>query len=125
MRRLVAEGTAIVLTTHYIEEAEVLADRVAVVGKGRCVASGTVSEMRAVVQRKRIDCVCRLPIEDVRAWPEVDDAFIDGDKLKLSTGEVETVLRRLLAADAGLSHVEVNRTGLSEVIASLTQEHVQ
>ena len=125
MRGLVAEGTAIVLTTHYIEEAEALADRVVVLSHGRCIASGTVAEMRAVVQRKRIDCVCRLPIEDIRAWPEVDDAVFEGDKLRLSTNETETVLRRLLAADAGLNHVEVSRTGLSEAIASLTQEDVR
>jgi ABC-2 type transport system ATP-binding protein len=48
VRKLVAAGTAVVLTTHYIEEAEALADRVVVLGGGRCIASGTAAEMRAV-----------------------------------------------------------------------------
>ncbi len=125
VRKLVAEGTAIVLTTHYIEEAEALADRVAVLGQGRCIASGTVAEMRAVVQGKRIDCGCRLPIADVLGWAEVDEAVIEGDTMSVFTNDVETVLRRLLAADAGLSRVEVSRTSLSEAIASVTQERVQ
>ena len=56
LRELVRAGTAIVLTTHYLEEAEALADRVAVLAKGRMLASGTVGEIRAVVGRKRISC---------------------------------------------------------------------
>jgi ABC-2 type transport system ATP-binding protein len=121
MRKLVDQGTAIVLTTHYIEEAEALADRVAVLSQGRCIASGTVGEMQAVVQRKRIDCITGLPIEDIRRWPEVDEATSDGGKVSLATNNAETVLRHLLAADPGLSHLEVSRAGLSEAIASLTQ----
>jgi ABC-2 type transport system ATP-binding protein len=120
MRKLVDQGTAIVLTTHHIEEAEALADRVAVLGQGRCIASGTVGEMRAAVQRKRIDCVSGLRIEDIRGWPEVSDATSDGGKLSLATNNAETVLRRLLATDPGLSQLEVRRAGLSEAIASLT-----
>jgi ABC-2 type transport system ATP-binding protein len=43
LRKLVKSGASIVLTTHYLEEAEALADRVAVLGKGRMLASGTVN----------------------------------------------------------------------------------
>ena len=56
LRDLLHEGCSIVLTTHYIEEAEALADRVAVITRGRLVASGTVEEMRAHVSRKSIVC---------------------------------------------------------------------
>jgi ABC-type multidrug transport system ATPase subunit len=42
-----------VLTTHYLEEAEALADRVAVVAKGRVIASGSVDDMRALVRSAR------------------------------------------------------------------------
>ena len=52
LRDLIHEGCSIVLTTHYIEEAEALADRVAVVTHGRLVAGGTVDEVRAHVTRK-------------------------------------------------------------------------
>ena len=48
------------LTTHYIEEAEALADHNVVLAKGRQVADGTVEEMRAVVVRKRVDCATTL-----------------------------------------------------------------
>jgi ABC-2 type transport system ATP-binding protein len=69
LRELVRAGTAIVLTTHYLEEAEALADRVAVLAKGRLLASGTVGEIRAVVGRKRISCATTLPAEQVGVGP--------------------------------------------------------
>jgi ABC-2 type transport system ATP-binding protein len=122
MRQLVDHGTSIVLTTHYIEEAEALADRVVVLSQGRCIASGTVGEMRAVVQRRRIDCLSGVRIEDIRGWPEVSEATSEGGKVSLTTNNAESVLRRLLAADPGLSQLEVSRAGLSEAIASLTLE---
>jgi len=45
-----------------------------VLAKGRCVAQGTVAEMRAIVVRKRIDCTSALPLSDIEAWPEVTAA---------------------------------------------------
>ena len=59
MRTLLADGCSIVLTTHYLEEAEALADRVAVLAKGRVIASGSVDDMRALVARRQISCESR------------------------------------------------------------------
>lgn len=125
LRRLVEAGTAIVLTTHYIEEAEALADRVTVIAKGRCIANGTVDEMRALVVRKRIDCTTHLRRAQVRDWPEVDDVVESGGRLILTTADAEGLVRRLLAADAGLTDLEVRRAGLAEAFAELTEERAQ
>ena len=125
IRRLVDGGTAIVLTTHYIEEAEALADRVAIIDRGRCIASGTVADMQRVIQRKRIECQCSLPLAEVAAWPEVEEAAHDGARLSLATHQPEAVLRRLLAADPGLDQLEVSRGGLSAALAAITREQVQ
>src|SRR5215831_12887542 len=56
IRTLVAEGCAVVLTTHYLEEAEALADRVGVLARGRIVAAGSVQQIRARVAQRRIRC---------------------------------------------------------------------
>jgi ABC-2 type transport system ATP-binding protein len=122
LRALVAGGTSIVLTTHYIEEAEALADRVFVMAKGRRVADGTVAEMRAVVARKRIACTTTLKLAAVEAWPGVTAATRDGEQLSITTSDAEGVVRRLLAADPRLRDLEVRRAGLSEAFAELTQE---
>lgn len=125
LRRLVAGGTSIVLTTHYIEEAEALADRVVVMAKGRAIADGTVAEMRAVVLRKRIGCATGLDLAAIEAWPEVTTASRDGAQVSITTPDAEAVVRRLLAADPALADLEVRRAGLSEAFAELTQEPAQ
>jgi len=125
LRGLVSRGISIVLTTHYIEEAEALADRVVVMAKGRAIAIGTVAEMRALVVRKRVDCVTDLDLAAIAAWPDVTTAHRDGGQVSITTPDAEAVVRRLLAADAGLADLEVRRAGLSEAFAELTQEPAQ
>jgi ABC-2 type transport system ATP-binding protein len=122
IRRLVRQGCSIVLTTHYLEEAEALADRVAVINKGRMIAAGTVSEMRSIVSRKRITCVTSVPVERVGAWPEVESATHDSGRMHVTTANAEAVVRRLLASDDALAELEVRRAGLSEAFTELTQE---
>jgi ABC-type multidrug transport system ATPase subunit len=122
LKKLVKGGASIVLTTHYIEEAEALADRVVVMAKGRRIAEGTVSEIRALVVRKRIDCVTRTKVGAIEAWPGVTGVSQADGRLSITTTDAEGVVRRLLAADAALSDLEVRRAGLSEAFAELTQE---
>jgi ABC-2 type transport system ATP-binding protein len=124
LRQLVEDGCSIVLTTHYLEEAESLADRVAVLAKGRMVAFGTVSEIRAHVVRKRISCSTTLAAEEVATWPEVQSATRDQQRLHITASHAETVVRRLLTADEDLEELEVRRAGLAEAFTELTQEAV-
>jgi len=122
VRRLVNDGAAVVLTTHYLEEAEALADRVAVLAKGRVIASGSVTEIRASVVRTRIRCCTSVAAEEVAEWPGVTDAGIDQNRLHITAINAEAVLRRLLAADPDLGELEVRRAGLAEVFTELTKD---
>jgi ABC-2 type transport system ATP-binding protein len=125
LRKLVAQGASIVLTTHYLEEAEALADRVAVLARGRVIASGTVSEIRAHVVRKHVSCSTTLAAEEVSAWPGVESASRNQHRLQITASNAEDVVRRLLSADEDLEELEVRRAGLSEAFAELTQETPQ
>jgi len=122
LRRLVDDGASIVLTTHYLEEAEALADRVAVLAKGKLIASGTVNEIRALVVRKRISCVTTLAEQDVAIWPDVQTVNREQQRLHITVSNAENVVRHLLAADDDLQELEVRRAGLSEAFTELTQE---
>jgi ABC-2 type transport system ATP-binding protein len=122
IRHLVSEGCAIVLTTHYLEEAEALADRVAVLARGRIVAEGSVQQMRARVAQRRIRCVSSLASETIARWPEVRSVARDGERLEIVTDDAETVVRQLLFEDAGLSELEVRRAGLAEAFVEITKE---
>lgn len=122
VRNLLAAGCSIVLTTHYLEEAEALADRVAVITKGRVIASGSVDDMRALVARRQISCETRLGADEVRDWPGVLESHIDRDRLVITASDAEGVVRRLLATDATLSRLEVRQAGLNEAFNELTRE---
>jgi len=122
IRHLVAEGNAVVLTTHYLEEAEVLADRVCVMARGRIISEGSVDALRARIALKRVWCNTRLPLAEVAAWPEVAEARMDGERLCLSTEYAELLVRRLLAQDLQLSALEVRAAGLAEAFTELTRD---
>ncbi len=122
LRRLVDEGSSIVLTTHYLEEAEALADRVVVLAKGRVIASGTVQQIRAIVVRKRVTCVTSLDLGQIAAWPDVESVTREQQRLLIATSNPEVVVRRLLAADENLRELEIRRAGLAEAFTELTQE---
>jgi ABC-2 type transport system ATP-binding protein len=122
LRQLVGDGSSIVLTTHHLEEAESLSNRVAVLNKGRLIAWGTVSEIRALVVRKHITCSTALAADQIAAWPDVESVTRDQQRLQISASNSEAVVRRLLAADSDLQELEVRRARLAEAFTELTQE---
>jgi ABC-type multidrug transport system ATPase subunit/peptidoglycan/LPS O-acetylase OafA/YrhL len=122
IRQLLAGGVSIVLTTHYLEEAEALADRVVVLAKGRIIATGSVNEMRALVDRKRVRCLTAVPLDQIRSWSGVASAEPDGDHVAIVATDADAVVRRLMATDATARDLEVRRAGLAEAFAALTQE---
>lgn len=122
MRSLVAQGCSVVLTTHYLEEAEALAQRVVVLGKGRVLSEGSVDALRAQIPLARIRCVSDIDADAIATWPQVTSAEREGVRLRISTSAPENVLRRLLELDGALAELEVQRAGLAEAFTELTRE---
>jgi ABC-2 type transport system ATP-binding protein len=122
VRELTARGCAILLTTHYLEEAEALAQRVVVLVRGRIVSAGSVEEMRAYGVRRHIRCISSLAVEDIRRWPGVTNATRAQQWLEIESTVAEPVVQRLLATDASLTELEVRRTGLAEAFVRITRE---
>jgi len=122
IRHLVAEGNSVVLTTHYLEEAEALANRVCVMARGRIISEGSVDALRARIALKRVWCSTTLTLDELAAWPEVAEARIDGQRLCLSTEHPELLVRRLLAQDIALTGLEVRAAGLAEAFTEITRD---
>jgi ABC-2 type transport system ATP-binding protein len=120
LRDLMHEGCSIVLTTHYLEEAEALANRVAVMAHGRAIANGSVDEIRAHVSRKNVSYRSGLSRQVIEAWPEVLQWSEQGGRQHIVTRDAEALLRRLLATDTAVSDIEVRRAGLAEAFAEIT-----
>jgi ABC-2 type transport system ATP-binding protein len=123
IRRLVSRGKTVLLTTHYLQEADALADRVAVINKGEIIAEGTPAEIKAKTAGKRIRCITSLGVSVLRQIPGVTEVKEDREAVELHVVEVEVVLRELLVRDATLSGLEVTTGGLEEAFLALTQEN--
>ena len=122
IRKLIGRGKTVLLTTHYLQEADALADRVAVINQGQIIAQGTPSEIKARTAGKRIRCFSGLDLKLVQAITGVTAAKRDRDVLEIQTAEAEPVLRELLALDPQLSGMEVTGAGLEEAFLALTQD---
>ncbi len=121
IRKLVDRGKTILLTTHYLEEADALADRVAVINRGEIIAEGTPSEIKAKTCGRRIRCVSSLDIETLQSFPGVAEVKRDRDIYEIRVADAEPVLRELLLRDPAVRDIEVVGAGLEEAFLALTQ----
>ncbi|HEX6264898.1 MAG TPA: ATP-binding cassette domain-containing protein [Actinomycetota bacterium] len=126
VRELVDEGVTIFLTSHYLEEADELADRVAVLDRGRLIAEGTPDELKRLIPGGFV----RLELADSERLGSAAKAFPDGtrdeDALTLQipsdggAGSLRDVLDRLDAASIDVERVSVHTPDLDEVFLTLT-----
>ena len=128
IRGLVAGGVTVFLTTQYLEEADELADRIALLDHGRIVAEGTASELKRLVPGGHVRLQFAAPEDLAAAAAALAGSSADGEALALdvpSDGSVPA-LRELLARldhDAiAVDGLSVHTPDLDDVFLSLTQE---
>jgi len=117
MRR---EGAAIVLTTHYIEEADALADRVMLMAAGRVLAEDTPAGIKARAAGKRLRCRTRLATAELARWPQVQAVASEAGVTECRTDDAEGLLLRWFAADPQLHDLEVLPISLEEAVLALS-----
>ncbi|HEY6770003.1 MAG TPA: ABC transporter ATP-binding protein [Candidatus Sulfotelmatobacter sp.] len=122
IRRLVRRGKTVLLTTHYLEEADALADRIAVITQGAIVAEGTPAEIKAKTSGKRVRCITSLSLDMLRRIPGINEVREDREAVEIHTSQAEPVVRELLRQDASLSGLEVTGAGLEDAFLALTQD---
>ena len=122
VRRLKQRGRSIVLTTHYLEEADALADRIVVIGRGRVIAEGTPESIKRKIAQRHIRCVTALDAGVLRRLPGVTSVTRDGARLDVVAAAPERVLREMLTRDPGLHDLEVTGARLEEAFLALTGE---
>lgn len=125
IRRLRADGRTVVLTTHYLEEADALADRVMVIDHGRMLAEGTPSEIKARTAGRIIRCTTRLGQDDLLRMTGVTHVEHSGTRVEVLATDPESVLRSMLAADQTLADLEVTGVDLETAFLSLTRNGEQ
>jgi ABC-2 type transport system ATP-binding protein len=126
VRALNAGGTTVVLTTHYLEEAEELCDRIAIINHGRVVANRPTRELLATAQEKAVSVTVD---RDVTELPQANcfekitlkgerELVVTYSKDKVNAGEV---LGALQAAGFGIVDVSTHEADLEDVFLSLTR----
>lgn len=122
LRGLVAQGTAVVLTTHYLEEADALADRVALIQHGVLVALDTPLAIKSRVGGQCLRFRSTLGEQQLQQLPSVLSVRRDGVHLELRATEVERLLPLLLAADPGVRDLTISAQSLENAVVDLIQE---
>ena len=129
IRNQVREGTTLLLTTQYLEEADELADEIAVVDHGRIIARGTADELKAQVGGERIEVVVRNPDDLGRACTMLapdGDCSSDQHTRRVTVAarggaqELVGVIRRLGDAQIEVDDVGLRRPTLDDVFLTLT-----
>ena len=136
IRELVADGTTVLLTTQYLEEADQLADAIVVIDKGKVIARGTADELKAQTGGERLELVL-ASAEDLTAAREVLSAVGAGEPsvdvhtrrvgILVDTGPKALIeaLRRLDALGVTVQDVGLHRPTLDDVFLSLTGHGAQ
>ena len=120
VRLLAAEGKTILLTTHYLEEADSLASRVVVINNGKTICEGTPSEIRRSISGRRIRCLTRLDPAFLATLPTVTEVKQDREAIVIIAEAAEDVVREILLRDRTVSGLEISSPALEDAFLALT-----
>ncbi len=122
IQTLAAAGKTIVFTTHYLREAEELAQRIIVIDHGTVIADASPQELKARVPGKKITLVGGRPFtrEDLHGLP-AQVLSVTGDRASLLSNEPAIVLRELFRRGVDVTDLEVTGADLEEAFLALTR----
>ena len=125
--QLKSQGVTIILTTHYIEEAEAIADRVGVISKGKLIL---LEEKKALIKRmgqKKLEISLKSPIAAIPAQLQHFQLFLSDDGTSInylydtkgSTNQITKLLNEISNADLQISDLQTSQSSLEEIFVSL------
>ena len=118
-------GTAVLLTTHQIEEAAAVADRVVVLHEGTVIASGHPADLTAQLPDRTVTARTALRDSELWALPDVLDVTVADGRMRVASARAEATVQALLAADPMLSDLRVEGATLEQAIVAMTTQESQ
>ncbi len=120
IRSLATSGRSILLTTHYLEEADALATRIVVLNGGRVIADDTPTAIKKQASGRQVRCRTSLDRVTLAALPGVQRVSDEGATVILASSDSDQTLRALIARDTTACEFEVRSAGLEEAFLALT-----
>jgi ABC-2 type transport system ATP-binding protein len=126
VRELNAQGVTIVLTTHYLEEAEELCDRIAIINHGQVIADKPTRELVGMAQEKVVEVTIDRDLTEAPASPMFQNIVLKGERVLSITyskaaANAGDVLAALGAAGLGIVDVSTREADLEHVFLNLTR----
>jgi ABC-2 type transport system ATP-binding protein len=125
IRLLAAQGKTVLLTTHYLEEADMLASRIVVINKGKIIAEGTPAEIKHRVTGRRIRCITQLETGFLLTLPSVVSVERDREAVVITAAAAERVVFEMMRRDETLHSLEISAPGLEDAFLALTGSDVE
>jgi ABC-2 type transport system ATP-binding protein len=123
MRAVAESGKTVLFATHILDEADAYADRIVLVARGRVIADGPATEIKAMVGGKTIRVTLPgVPVDELRALDGVSAADRRGEAVVLSCTDSDGALRALLSRYPDAHDIEVRGAGLEEAFLELVAE---
>ncbi|GGI43572.1 ABC transporter ATP-binding protein [Paenibacillus marchantiophytorum] len=124
VRTMAAKGRTIILTTHYLEEADSIADRIVVINKGRLIADGTSTEIKASTNRKTIlfTAGANLTEDQLSSLPSVGEVVWSGRKVKITSPDTDEVIFAMIQRQLDIKDIEIHAGGLEDAFQFLVQQ---
>ena len=127
---LKSQGVTIILTTHYIEEAEAIADRVGVISKGKLILLEEKKALMKRMGRKKVEISLQSPIAVIPAKLRNFDLYLSDDGLtinylydaKASSNEITKLLNEISISNLQISDLKTSQSSLEEIFVSLIEE---
>ncbi|MGX5631177.1 ABC transporter ATP-binding protein [Bacillus thuringiensis] len=116
IRKLASEGKTIILTTHYLEEADALANRILLFANGKIIADGTPDEMKATISQKTITFYSKesIPTKLLKELPNVTEVKSSEGRFILTTEDTDATLKAIYQRNLPVIDVSVERGSLDE-----------
>ena len=125
IRELQSNGKTVILTTHYMEEAEALCQRVGIIDYGRIIALGSPGELvNQLEDFSTVTTSAHLPVGSIQGFQNVAKAEYDGELIRIQTRDITTTLSDLLALSnqvkVNLKQIHISQPSLEDVFLHLT-----
>ncbi|MFI9261657.1 ABC transporter ATP-binding protein [Streptomyces sioyaensis] len=122
MRRQADQGRTVLFATHYLEEADAIADRVIVLHRGRVLADGTAAEIKARAGARRIAFDLDGPIdrEALLGLPSLTSLEVSGRTVRIQSQDADATVHALYGLGCYPHHLEVSGLGLEQAFLALT-----